>query len=60
MDLIRAVLELAFLTLCTQSYLTLCDPMDCSLPGTSVHRIFPGKNTGACCHFLLQGVFLAQ
>ena len=20
-------------------YLTLCDPMDCSLPGSSVHRI---------------------
>ena len=23
----------------TQSYLTLCDPMDCSPPGSSVHRI---------------------
>ena len=23
-----------------QSYPTLCDPMDCSLPGFSVHRIF--------------------
>ena len=23
----------------TQSCLTLCDPMDCSLPGPSVHRI---------------------
>ena len=23
-----------------QSYLTLCDPMDCSLPGSSVHGIF--------------------
>ena len=22
-----------------QSYLTLCDPMDCSLPGSSVHGI---------------------
>ena len=22
-----------------QSHLTLCDPMDCSLPGSSVHRI---------------------
>ena len=21
-----------------------CDPMDCSLPGSSVHGIFPGKN----------------
>ena len=24
----------------TQSYPTLSDPMDCSLPGSSVHRIF--------------------
>ena len=23
----------------TQSFLTLCDPMDCSLPGSSVHGI---------------------
>ena len=37
-----------------QSCLTLCDPMDCSLPGSSVHGIFPGKNTGVGCHFLLQ------
>ena len=21
---------------------------------------FPGKNAGVCCHFLLQGIFLAQ
>ena len=25
--------------MCSQSYLTLCDPMDCSLPGSSVHGI---------------------
>ena len=25
---------------CTQSCLTLCDPMNCSLPGSSVHGIF--------------------
>ena len=24
----------------TQSYLTLSDPMDCSLPGSSIHGIF--------------------
>ena len=24
-------------------YLTLCDPMDCSLPGSSVHRIFQAR-----------------
>ena len=33
---------------------TLCNPMDCSPPGSSVHGIFPGKNTGVGCHFLLQ------
>ena len=34
-----------------------CDPMDCRLPcpGDS-----PGKNTGAGCHFLLQGIFPTQ
>ena len=36
--------------LCT----TLCNPPDCSLPGSSVHGNFPGKNTGVGCHFLLQ------
>ena len=39
----------------TQSCSTLCNPMDCSLPGSSVHRIFPGKGTGVGWHFLLQG-----
>ena len=27
----------------TQLCLTLCDPMDCSLPGSSVHGIFQAK-----------------
>ena len=29
---------------------TLCDPVDCSPPGSPVHGIFPGKNTGVGCH----------
>ena len=29
--------------LLAQSYLTLCDPMDCSLPGPSVHKIFQAR-----------------
>ena len=37
-----------------------CDPVDCSPPGSSVHGIFPGKNAGVGCHFLLQGVFPTQ
>ena len=36
--------------------LTLCNPMDCSPPGSSVHGDSPGKNTGVGCHFLLQGI----
>ena len=28
--------------------------MDYSLPGSSVHGNFPGKNTGGGCHFLLR------
>ena len=28
-----------------QSCPTLGDPMDCSLPGSSIHGISPGKNT---------------
>ena len=45
------------LCLVTQCYLTLCHPMDCSLPGSSVHVDFPGKNTGVSFHALLQRVF---
>ena len=33
----------------------LCDPMGCSLPGSSVHGDSPGKNTGVGCNALLQG-----
>ena len=48
-----------------QSCPTLCDPMDYSLPGFSVHGIFyswdfPGKCTRVGCHFLLQGIFPSQ
>ena len=42
------------------SCVALCNPMDCSLPGSSVHGIFPGKNIGEGCHFLLQGIFSLQ
>ena len=39
---------------------TLCDPMDCSPPGSSIRGILQVKNTGVDCHSLLQGVFLTQ
>ena len=40
--------------------MALCDPMDCSQPGSSVHGDPPGKNTGVGCLALLQGIFLTQ
>ena len=43
-----------------QLCLILCDPMDCSPPGSWVHGDSPGKNTGVGCHFLLHGIFPAQ
>ena len=35
-------------------------PMDCSLPGSSVHGNSPGKNTGVGRHALLPGIFPTQ
>ena len=48
------------LYLVVQLCLTLCDPRDYSLPGSSVHGDSPGKNTGVGCHALLQGIFPTQ
>ena len=48
------------LCLVAQSCLTLCKPMDCSLPGSSAHEDSPGENVGVGCHFLLQGIFPTQ
>ena len=42
-------LTCAVLCLVSQSCLTLCDHVDCSLPGSSVHGDSPGKNTGMGC-----------
>ena len=36
---------------------TLCNPMDCSQPGLSVHGILQAR---VGCHFLLQEIFLTQ
>ena len=43
-----------------QSCPSLCDHMDCSPRGSSIHGIFLGKSTGGGCIFLLQRVFLTQ
>ena len=40
-----------------QSCLAFCDPMDCSLPGSSPWDS-SGKNTGMGCHAFPQGIFL--
>ena len=37
-----------------------CNPMDSSLPGSSVHGILQGKNTGVGCHFLIYICEVAQ
>ena len=51
------------LCICAQSLQlrpTLCYSMDHSPPGSSVHEISPGKNTGVGCPALLQGIFPTQ
>ena len=48
------------LCLVTQLSPTLCDPVDCSPQGSSVHGDSPGKNTRVGCHALLQGIFPIQ
>ena len=42
------------------SHVWLCDPVDCSLPGSSVHYSSPGKNTEVGCRAPLQGIFPIQ
>ena len=39
---------------------TLCDPVNCGPPGSSVYGESPGKNTGVGCQALLQGIFAIQ
>ena len=43
---------------CAQSCLTVCDPMDHSLPGSSAHGLFPGENTVVGYYALFQGDLL--
>ena len=48
------------LCLVTQLCPTLCEPMDCSPPGSSVPGDSSGKNTGVSCKVLLLGIFPNQ
>ena len=50
-------LKCVVLCLVTQSCLILCEPMDCSLPGSSVHGASPGRNTAVGCHSLFHRIF---
>ena len=43
-----------------QSCPTLCDPMDCSLPGSSVHRVFQARVLEWGAVSFLQGIFPTQ
>ena len=54
---IREVLSNAVFS---HSVMWLCDPMNCSLPGSSAHGDSPGKNNGVGRHALLQGIFPTQ
>ena len=48
------------LSLVARSCLTLWDPMDCPLTGSSVDGDSQGKNTCVGCHAFLQGIFPTQ
>ena len=51
---------LAVLCLLAQSCPTLCNPVDCSPPGSSLHGDSPGQNTRVGSRSLLQGIFPTQ
>ena len=43
-----------------QSCPTLCDPVDCSQPGSSLHGILQVRNAGVGFRAFLQGIFPTQ
>ena len=54
------VTRIYVLCLVAQLCPTLCDPTDCSSPGSSVHGVSPGKNTEVGGQAVLQGIFPTQ
>ena len=50
---------LMFVLGCTVLF-PLWNPLDCSPPGSSVHRSFSGKRAGVASHFLLQKILQTQ
>ena len=58
--LVHILLRPVLCAVLSHTVVSLCNPMVCSPPGSSVHRDSPGKITGVGCHILLQGIFLTQ
>ena len=56
----RETYTCAVLRLVVQPCPTLCDPMVCSVLGSSVCGDSPGKKTGMGCHAFLQGISPTQ
>ena len=56
------IVPCAIQCMCAKSFscVQLCDLMDHSPLGSSIHGDSPGKNTGVECHALLQGIFLTK
>ena len=52
--------EIGYACSVAKSCPTLCDPMDCSPPGSFVHRIFQARILEWVAHSLIQGIFLTQ
>ena len=57
----RTRIGAVYLYLVAQLCPTLCDPVDCSLPSSSVYGIFQARmGNGVGCHTLLQRIFANQ
>ena len=59
-SLARVVWNWAWSLKVAQSGLTLCDPMDCNMPGPAVHMILQARILECIFHSLLQKIFPTQ
>ena len=59
MDLYLKYIKNTCMLSCFSLVQLFVNPMECRLPGSSVHDS-PGKNTGVGCHALFQGIFPNQ
>ena len=58
LSVLRTVELYIYICLVTQLCPTLCNPMDYSLPGSSIHGYSPSKNIEVGCHSLLQDIYI--